>query len=167
MSGVIPVSALLPSRTYDTPEAAIRGAYGHPLQPKAREDGARLIGAAVADAWWTEAEHAVAFSNGLFLHVRAEADEVAWTMTESPPVLPGEVGRIGSPPVVLDWGTEVGRHPMDRSALAEKRLGAEVYLLFVNEMGLLLYCRRHLIWWFSAARRTDLDRPVLYVTEEE
>ena len=61
----------------------------------------------------------------------------------------------------------ISRLARDRSALAAKRLGSEFVRLFVTLGALLVYCRGHLIWWFSAARRTDQGVSILHVSEGE
>ena len=155
-------------RTYDSFAAAIAGALRHPLQRKAQADADRLSGTTMVDACWTDTDFVIRWSNDLLLHVYVDGEDVAWNLTKVPPRLgEGELERVGSPPVVLDWPREVGRRIMDRSAQTARRRGSEFARLFVNEMAFLVYCRGHLIWWFAPVRRTDLDRPMLFVAEEE
>lgn len=171
MGPPIPIESLPPSETYGSFGDAVAGAKSHPLQPKAEEDAAKLVGARVEDALWTDAEQVIAFSNGFYLHVEVKKaptwiGDVAWRVSGQKPELNGDVEGLGSPPLLLDWGPKVGVSPMDRSALAEKRLGAVLSGLFVSD-GFYVYCRKQLIWCFMAAKRADRDTPLLHVSEEE
>jgi len=107
------------------------------------------------------------FSSGLALHVYLEDDVVAWGVGERPDDLDeAALQRVGSPPVLCRWPAAAGDHVMDRSALISKRRGSVLEELFVNELGLLVYCRGHLILWFQAVLRTDLGQSFLWVTED-
>jgi len=163
---VIPVEPYPVQETYSTFEGAIAGAMLHPLQPKAQADTAALLKARVTDAWWTDRDCVVQFSNERFLHVWADGQLVQWVVTNTPPALDVAVERIGSPAALCRWPV-VGDKVWDRSALAAKRLGSEFVRLFVTGGALLVYCRGHLIWWFSAARRTDIDLSILHACEDE
>lgn len=169
---VIPVDVYPIGREYDTFEAAIAGANGNPLQPKARADSARLAGTTVVDACWTDTDFVIRFSNGQFLHIYVRSGamhcgSVEWQVRETPPVMDEkEIQRVGAEPVIHRWRPSVGDYVQDCSALAAKRRGAPFQQLFVNELGLLVYCRGQMIWWFGAVRRTDLDQPVLSVSED-
>jgi hypothetical protein len=161
---VIPVEPY-PFETYPSFEGAITGALRHPLQSQARADTAALLNTRVADTWWTDTDYVVEFSNGRLLHVWADGQVARWVVTETPPALDA-VERIGAPAALCQWPV-VGDAVWDRSALAAKRLGSEFVRLFVTGGALLVYCRGQLIWWFSAARRTDLGVSILHVCEEK
>jgi hypothetical protein len=164
---VIPVEPYLVRDTYASFEGAIAGALRHPLQAQAKADTAALFGACVADAWWTDTDCVVQFSNGRFLHVWADGEVARWAVTATPPALDeAAVERIGAPAVLCRWPV-VGDWVWGRSALAAKRVGGEFVRLFVTGGALLAYCRGQLIWWFSAARRTDLGVSILHVSEDE
>ena len=153
--------------SYGSFAGAIAGALNDPLQPKAKADTAQLLGARVEDAWWTDTDCVIRFSNSLLLHIRVEAEALSWQLLEAPPLLEETaIERIGAPAVALRW-PNLGDHIMDRSALAAKRLGCEFTLLFVTTGHLLVYCRGQMIWWFSAIRRTDTGRSFLFVTEDD
>jgi hypothetical protein len=161
----IPVETYPLKKTYKTAEAAIEGAKNNPLQPMARADSDRLTGTSVVDACWTDTDFVIRFSNERFLHIWTCLEEVQWEVLECPPVLnKNEVQRVGAEPVVYCW-QRLGDRVHDSSALTAKRRGAEFQRLFVNEGGLLVYLRGHLIWHFAAIRRTDLDQPILLVDE--
>jgi len=168
----IPIVSLpFATRSYKTPEAAIAAAQLHPLLPKAKKDAARFAGAVVEDVFWTEAEHVIVLSNGLYLHVEARDDpkhtgDIAWRVSDNKPDLKGEIETIGAPPVLIDWGPTEGVCPMDRSALAAKRLGTVAFDLWVGE-GLFVYCRSNPVWRFSATLNGDSGRPMLYVDDSE
>jgi hypothetical protein len=81
-----------------------------------------------------------------------------------PEIAGSQVQRVGAVPITFRW-ERAGDHCMDCSALVAKRRGTEFQRLFVNEMGLLVYLRGQLIWQFAVVRRTDTDRPILYVFE--
>jgi hypothetical protein len=165
---VIPVDVYPLKRAYDSFAAAIIGAERHPFQPKARADTAKLAGAVVVDACWTDTDFIVRFSNGLYLQVFAEREQIRWEVTDAPPNLSEfDVERVGASVVTCRWRTGVGDSTMDRSALVAKRRRSQFERLFVNEGGLLMYCRAQPIWWFHVIRRTDLDQPFLFVTEDE
>lgn len=166
---IIPVTTYPLRKTYKTAEAAIEGAKNHPLQPNARADASKLAGTMVVDAYWTDTDFVIRFSNEQLLHIWACLDEIRWEVSETPPMVKeGEVRRVGSEPVVYRWrpGPGFGDQIHDWSTLTAKRRGAEFQRLFVNEGGLLVYVRGHLIWCFMVIRRTDCDQPILYVEEE-
>jgi len=162
----IPVRPYPFERTYDSFEAAIAGAERHPLQPKARSDTRWLLGASIAEAFWTDAEFVLGFSNGRWLHVFLHRSRVRWGVTETEPRLGDPVQRIGSPPVVLDWGGDLGEVPEDRSSLAAARRGAEFTRLWFID-SLLVYTRGMPILWFSPIQRTDGGGDMLFVCEED
>ena len=140
----------------------------HPSQRQAQADSEKLAGTTVDDAYWTDTDFVIWWSNELLLHVFVDGDDARWTLRKSPPrINERRKERIGSAPVILRWPAPVGDSVMDRSVLAAARRGSKFVRLFINEMALLVYCRDHLIWWFSAVRRTDLDQPILCVTEDE
>jgi len=163
---IIPVSNYPLKASYASFEAAIEGAKGNALQPKARTDTEKLAGTRVVDAYWSDTEFAIRFSNEKFLHIWAIPGEVGWDVVgDAPMANAADVQRVGAEPVVHRWATPVVDDVKDCSALVSKRRGAEFQQLFVNEMGLLVYCRRKLIWRFAAVRRQDLDQPILSVSE--
>jgi len=167
---IIPVESCPQKKAYESFEAAIEGAQNNPLQPRARADSERLIGATVVDAYWTDRQFVVRFSNEQFLHIWACPEELKWEVTKFAPVIPErDVRRIGDEPVVHRWrpGPALGDHVQDCSALVAKRRGAEFQQLFVNQFGLWVYLRGHLVWHFGAIRRTDLDQPILAVCEDD
>ena len=165
---VIPVEPYPVRDTYASFEGAIAGALRHPLQAQAQADAAAFFGACVADAWWTDTDCVVQFSNGRLLHIWADGQVARWAVTDTPPTLDAAATeRIGAPAVLCRWPPVVGDRVWDRSALAAKRVGSEFVRLFVTGGALLVYCRGQLIWWFSAARRTDLGVSILHVSEDE
>jgi len=153
--------------SYGSFEGAIAGALNDPLQPKAKADTVKVLGSCVEDAWGTDTDCAIQFSNGIWLHIRVEDEAVSWSLLETSPSLAvPEPERVGSPAVTLRW-PNVGDHIMNRSELAAKRIGSEFTRLFVTSGALLVYCRGQLIWWFSAVRQTETGRPFLFVTEDD
>jgi hypothetical protein len=152
---------------YDSPTECIEASLRHRLQARARTDTAKLAGATVADAHWTDTDHVIRFSNGLLLHVFLTDKEIDWAVSDQPPPLDEkEVERIGAPPGTHRWPT-TAESPMDRTALAATRIGREFKQLFVISLGLLIYCSGVLIWSFSAIRDTERDRTILYVGEHD
>jgi hypothetical protein len=164
---IIPVEPYPLQDTYATFEGAIAGALRHPLQALAQADTAAFFGASVADAWWTDTDYVVQFSNGRLLHIWADGEVARWTVTHTAPTLDAAMERIGAPAVLCRWPPVLGDRVWDRSALAAKRVGSEFVRLFVTGGAMLVYCRGQLIWWFSAVRRTDLGVSILHVCEEE
>jgi hypothetical protein len=167
---VIPVE-LFPIVGYSSAAAAIDAAVRHPLQAKAGAETAKLTGATVAYAYWTDTDHVIRFSNGSLLHVFPTGTEVNWAVTDQMPALDEmEVESIGAPPVILRWPTtakySMGEFTMDRGSLAAARIGREFAELFVNELGLLVYCHKVLIWRFTAMRDTGQGRTILKVWED-
>jgi hypothetical protein len=140
-------------------------AENHPLQPKAQSDSATLAGAIIEEAYWSDSDFVIRLSTGLYLHIWTAGDEVAWRVRDSAPLLEQKrIERVGAAPVIWRFDA-VDDVVMDRSALFAKRRGSELQQLFVNEFGLLVYCKRNAIWWFHAGFRTDTGEPVLFVTE--
>ena len=165
---IIPVRPGPPPRSYDSFEEAIRGAENHPDQEKARTDTKAFHGCTIVDAWWTDTDHVIRFSNQMLLHIWAGDVAVAWNVTEvQPQVDDSEVERVGSAPIILRFGGEAGDYLMDRSSLAKRRRGRLFRKLFVNEMGLLVYTDQPMIWWFGVVYRSDTDRRILYVHEDD
>ena len=72
---IIPVTNYPLKSSYRTFEAAIKGAKRNRFQPKARADSKILAGATVVDAYWTDVEFAIRFSNEKFLHILASPGE--------------------------------------------------------------------------------------------
>jgi hypothetical protein len=162
----IPVKGYPIERTYASAEEAIAGAEAHPLQPKAQLDAERLRGTCLVDGCWTLSHFVLRFSNEMWLHVFVDDGLARWTLAETPPLLnEAELERVGAPPIVLAWGSEIGDKPMDRSALLAKRRGADFRRLWVNEGGFLVYTRKQLILVFHPLYRTDTGEDVLFVTE--
>jgi hypothetical protein len=163
---IIPVTNYPLKSSYGSFEAAIEGATRNPLQPKAQADSENLAGTTVVDAYWNDVEFAIRFSNERFLHIWACPGEVGWEIVEDPPVVDeSDVQRVGAEPVIHRWAAPLVDEVKDCSTLVCKRRGAEFQRLFVNEIGLLVYCRRRLIWRFAAVRREDRDQPILSVSE--
>jgi hypothetical protein len=163
---IIPVSNYPLKSSYGSFEAAIEGAKGNPLQPKARTDSAELADTTIVDAYWTDVQISIRFSNEKFLHIWASPGDVEWDVVDDPPMAQApDIQRVGAEPVVHRWAAPIVDDVKDCSALVSKRRGAEFQRLFVNEIGLLVYCRRRLIWRFAAVRRVDLDQPILSVSE--
>ena len=162
----IPVEPFPFLKTYDSFRAAIDGANRHPLQQQAVSDTERLAGSSLANAWWSDSEFLLVFSSGQNLLVYLQSPEVQWKLYDSKPsvTLPH---TIGATPQTLRWPRDVGDHLMDCSELIEKRVGGEFTHLFVNEMGLWVYMRSHLILGFSAIRRTDTGQCILHVWEDD
>jgi hypothetical protein len=81
------------------------------------------------------------------------------------------VERVGAPPVILRWPTtakySTGELTMDGTTLAAARIGRKFAEFFVNERGLLVYCRRVLIWCFTAVHDTLQGRTILNVQEDD
>ena len=164
---VIPVEPYPVQDAYPGFEGAIAGALRHPLQSQARADTLAFLGARVADAWWTDTDCVIRFSNERLLHIWVDGHMVRWGVADTSPELSGAVvERIGAPAVICRWLVS-GDEVRDRSALAAKRVGSEFVRLFVTGGALLVYCRGQLIWWFSAVHRTDTNLPMLYVTEDD
>lgn len=162
----IPVTAHGLGRSYGSFEAALAGAMNHPLQPKAQSDGSKLLGSTFVDAFWTGSEFALGFSKGQWLHVFMANHHVRWILIGSKPNLLGDVQRIDSPPMLLEWTTG-GEGLMDRSSLIGARIGKEFVRLWVNEGGFYVYTKKQLILCFHAIFRTDTGEDLLYVTEDD
>jgi hypothetical protein len=170
----IPVESYPLSRTYGSFEAAIHGAFAHPRQPKATNDTSKLAESRLLDGCWTEDEFALHFTNGRWLFVYCQgrvlkcADDLNWEVLDSEPNFPeSRVKRVGEPPVICAWGPPVGEAIMDPSSLISGRLGADFVRLFVNEGGLLIYFKQRPILHIAPVRRTDLNRPMLWIGESE
>lgn len=162
---IIPVEGY-PLKTYSSPEEAIDAFLRHPLQAKARADTAKLAGTTIFDAYWTDTDHVICFSNGLLVHVFLAGTAVDWTVTAEPPQLDEkDVERIGAPPVIFRWPN--GESQKDRSALAAARIGRKFTGLAVTDNMFLVYCSGVLIWHFWPVRDTDRDRPILNVFEDD
>lgn len=165
----IPVKGFPIRQAYDSFEAAIAAANTHCMQPQARADSARLKGTHFIDAYWNDANHWLRFSNGRVLHVTVDREVVRWVVMESVVAedMPACIERVGAQPVLLDWSGTVGKRPMNCSALIASRRGAEFQQLFVNELGLWVYLRGHLILWYMSIQRTDTLESLLYVSESD
>jgi hypothetical protein len=165
---VIPIRPYPVEKGYTTFSAAIDGAKNHPLQKHAQADGDSLFGTTLTDGFWTHRDFVLTFSEEYYLHVFIADGAVRWSLTKSPPELQGDqIQRIGAPPVVLDFGGEVGETRADYSALLSQRQGASFSRLWVNEGGLLVYTRGHPILWFHPCYRLDTAQDVLFVFGEE
>jgi hypothetical protein len=162
----IPVETHPLTKAFGSAVAAIKGAINHPLQPKARADSTRLEGTTIVDAFWTDTDFVIRFSNEFLLHVSVEHEGVRWSVSPVPPHLTEtSVERVGAPAAMFRWKPHVGDHIMDRSELVAKRRGRPFQRLYANEMGLLVYCESQLILAFAAIRRTDFNRSLLFVSE--
>jgi hypothetical protein len=156
------------ARTFDTIEAAVAHAMSHPRLPEARRDAARLKDSVFVDACWTLSEWVIRFDCDLSLCVWVEHADVRWALRPSSTVLVGEeFQRVGSAPVMLDWGGTGGLSEMDCSALVAKRRGARFKDLFFNEFGLFVYLRGHLILQLSPVERVADGRGILYILEDD
>ena len=166
---IIPIDFYPLMKTYKSPEAAIEGAEDNPLQPRARADSMKLAGSTIVDAYWTDSDFVIRFSNERFLHIWACPGNAGWEVAETRPALDEtKVRHVGAEPVTIRWppNPDLRDSPMDCSALTAKRRGAEFQRLFVNEQ-LSVYCRGQLIWDFYSVRHTSLNRPILYVSESD
>ncbi len=146
------------------------GAARHPLQQLAKTDSERIGRTALVDATWSDSKFDLVYSSGCCLRVSASEPAVEWEVVESHDNLSNDIElprTLGSPPMMFCWPRIAGVRLMDCSELIEKRLGAEFTRLFVNEMGLWVYFRTHLILGFSAVRRTDTGECLLHVWEDE
>lgn len=170
MGEPIPIRPYPRERVFHWPElqAAVSHAFSHPLLSLARLDAERLAGARLTDAFWTLREWTLLFDNDLELRVWPEEPEVRWRLApcgESP--LSGAVSRVGTPPVALHWLQWQEVREMDCTGLVAERLGASFRDLFVNDGGLFVYFRDHLILCFGAVRCETDGRSMLYVYEDD
>ncbi len=164
---VIPIESYPLKQTYDTLEGAIAGALRDPLQATAKEDTIKLLGSRITDAWWTDTDCVISFSNGRFLRIWAVGEVVEWLVTDTAPKFDETaIERIGAPAVVCQWST-LGDVVWNRSDLAAKRIGMEFWQLFVTAGALLVYCRKQMIWWFHSVRRTDTGHSMLFTAEDD
>jgi hypothetical protein len=149
-------------------EEAVTHAFSHPLRPAAQRDAVALAGARLTDAAWTLAEWVLVFDTGLQLRIWPEEPEVRWALEPAGGASRGgEVCRAGSPPVRLWWLQWQQAGEVDGSTLAGKRLGAVFRDLFVNDSGLFVYFRDHLILCFQTVRREANGQSMLYVYEDD
>jgi hypothetical protein len=165
----LPVKAYPPERTYRSAAAAITGAKNHPLQLEAQAVTRQLEGTRIVGGAWTLGDFVINLSNGLWLHIFIKDGHVGWSLGENRPQLQGSKREtVGSPPVWLDWGGEIGCCTMDRSGLLARRIGAEFRLLFVNEGGIVVYTKHQkMVLLFHPLFRTDSREDILYVTEDD
>jgi hypothetical protein len=166
----IPIRPYPREQVFHWPElqAAVSHAFSHPLLSLARRDAERLAGARLTDAFWTLREWALLFDNDIELRVWPEEPEVRWRLSprgESP--IGETVSRVGAPPVLLDWLQWQEVREMECSGLVAKRLGASFRDLFVNDGGLFVYFRDHLVLCFHAVRCETDGRSMLYVYEDD
>jgi hypothetical protein len=149
-------------------QTAVSHAFSHPLLPAAKRDAERLAGARLTDAFWTLREWALLFDNDVELRIWPEEPEVRWILAprgERP--LSGDVSRVGAPPVLLHWLNWNEVQEMNCSGLVAKLLGGRFRDLFVNDGGLFVYFRDHLVMCFHAVRREADGRSMLYVYEDQ
>lgn len=157
-------------QTFDTMQAAVQHSLGHPLQAAARRDAARLRDAVFIDACWSPSVWWLRFDSGLTLRVWADPAAVHWSLGPSPGPADADedaVERVGAAPVTFQFEGLAEPWPMDPSALVAKRRGARLTNLFVNDFGLWVYLRGHLILQFGCAERTADGRSILYVLEDD
>jgi len=156
--------------TFSSADAAIQHSKSYSRSAKARADEGLVTGCEITDAYWSDTDFVIRFSNDRFLHlfVAAEQSEmsVKWGILERDPVLPGvALEYIGSAPVALQF-SRAGHYVMDRSALIAARRGKTLTRFFVNEMGIYLYTPRQLTLCFRSVFRVDTGDGLLYVGEE-
>jgi hypothetical protein len=149
-------------------EAAVSHAFSHPLLPAARRDAALLAGTRLADAFWTLREWSLLFDNGMELRIWPEQPEVRWRLgVPSDRPQSEDVDRVGCPPIPFLWMHWQEVREMDCSELVAKRLGAYFRDLFMNDGGVFVYFRNHLVLCFQAVCSEADGRSILYVHEEE
>jgi len=164
---VIPVRPY-PIKGHPTAAAAIAATQRHPLQARARADPERLGGSDIIDATWTDEEFVIRFAHGLYLRIFVDGESVDWRLEQATrPWYEGVAERVGAVPVICRWQPDFVDVVMDRSAMVAMRRGITFEKLFVNELGLLVYCKGQRIWWFQSVHRIDLNKPFLLVTEGE
>ena len=157
-----------PWPTSQTFDEAIDRATNHPLQALAKADTAALQGSSLVSARWSATGSLLEFSNTLWLHIFVSDSKVSWTLQGAKPEITDDlIDGIGSPCVTLNWGGSVGAVPMNISELMAKRMAASFKLLYVNDTGLFIYFRGHDILCFYAVCRTDTDKDMLYLFEDE
>src|SRR5438552_15797594 len=103
---VIPVDVypLKEQYQHDSLAEAIAGAMHYPLQPKARSDTTRLQGAALIDACWTDTDFVLRFSDGKFLHIYIDGEELNWNLVDTAPALDESIiERVGAAAVLCRW----------------------------------------------------------------
>ncbi|HZN67107.1 MAG TPA: hypothetical protein VFB66_17590 [Tepidisphaeraceae bacterium] len=158
---MIPVESIDSGPGYDTAEEAIAAAKAHPLQSKARADGARFAGRGFVDAWRDDGQWVLEFSNGLWLRVFNDGRHVLWAVEESRP----DVTAVEGPQILVWPSGAVSR--TDAAVVARDRRGAEFWQFFVTELGFHVYLRRKLILCFSPVCRRDTGEPLLHVWEDD
>jgi hypothetical protein len=157
----IPIANDPISPTFRTPDEAIRFAESYPPLAVARADAVRLANTTIVDGYWTNDEFAIAFSNGLFLHVFLDADAVAWKVCDVAPTLRSTpILRIGSPSVVFRW-QNARDDVMDRSRLLSSRIGQNFKTLYAMPQGFLIYTHRQQRLWFHSVYRGDTGQRLL------
>jgi len=155
--------------SFSTPEEAIAHSFAYPPLLQARADWELVRGSQFVDAWWTDEDFVIRFSNEKFLHVFVDAEagrNIRWRVLATEPVIGGAgIERVGSPAVLLNF-SRAGPYVMDRSALVTARRGRDVTQFFVNEVSFYVYTPRQLILTFGVAYRADNGRNLLYVCED-
>ena len=157
---IVPVDVRRRIKGYPSALAALAAAKAHPLQGKARSDGAMLAGQSFLEGRASSSRWCIAFTGSLWLDVEAADDAVAWRVTREPPVFEAQ-----SEPYTLRWPS--GRDSViDPAKLSSDRVGASFWQLWVNEGGFYVYLRHKLILCFHAVRRTDNNECTLAVHED-
>ena len=156
--------------TFSSAEAAIAHAKSYPPLIKAKADEKLVRDAQMVDAFWTDADFVIRFSNGRFLHVFVNPKEarmnVEWRLLDNQPItIDEELGRVGSPAVVLNF-PKGDRYVMDRSAIISSRLGKQAMRFFVSELGFRLYAPQLPILCFNCIYRSKNHENLLFVHED-
>jgi hypothetical protein len=153
-------------RTFRSLEAALGDAKSHARLPKANQDTGALAGSLLVDGFWGLYEWVLRFDTGLHVRIWPDGAEVNWQLLSVVHESTADhARRVGSLPIRLQWPNQLGIHEMDGSALIAKRRGARFYQLFVNEMGLFVYFRGHLILIFQSVAVEADGTSVLYASE--
>jgi hypothetical protein len=148
--------------------ATVRRAFSHLLLPAARWDRESLAGARLADAFWTLREWVLVFDNCTELRVWPGEPEVRWRVLARGESAVGEdVSRVGAPHVPLHWLHWKLVREIDCSELVAERFGACFRDLFVNDGGLFVYFREHLVLCVVAVRCEPDGRIVPYVYDDD
>jgi hypothetical protein len=151
-----------PPRSYATFAEAVSGAERHPAQRRAAAATQLLQGTRVTGGSWSTRACVITFSNGRWLEVEARDFSLDWRVqefTESP-------SPSTYPPLKLIWNPEL-TSVFDPQSLLTQILGAEFTLLFVNEVGLLLYTRGNPILWFHSVRIRGSSQDFLFASLQE
>jgi hypothetical protein len=167
----IPVDPYPIAPTFSSMAEAIRHAESYLPLAKAKADEQLVFGSYIVDAYWSDTDFVIRFSNGRFFHIFIGAEgtnrSIRWGILDSEPKLPeAELMRVGSPPVILVFRRDL-KYTMDRSAMIQARRGQEVKRFFVNEQCFYLYTSGQGILCFDVVLRRDTGGDLLYVYEED